>query len=401
MTASAASLERSFNEYEQPIRVQNAKVCCIVAGIFMPAGLVLDYLKYDYDTMIGFLPHRFICSLLLGLLWFALHYCPPHRTRLAWVLGHLVALFPLISISWMIYTTEGAASPYYAGLNLVNLGSAMLLRWSFSDSALIFALTLVAYLVATFLHGPIINMGLYYNNLYFLSVTGVFIVAGSWLYNNIRRSEFQLRYSLDENRAELEASNQKLRELDEAKNRFFANISHELRTPLTLMIAPLESIIHREDASRDPQERELLSTMHGNAMRLLKLINDLLDLVRLETGRAQVRTQRVSLGEFVPGLANAVSAVAQDKRINLQARVTPGLDVVMTDPEKLERICLNLLFNALKFTAAGGRVDICASDEDGWLIVEVRDTGMGIPADQLPHIFGRFWQADTSSQRKF
>ncbi len=401
MTATPTGIERSFNEYEQPIRVQNAKVCCIVAGIFMPAGLVLDLLKYDYETMIGFLPHRLICSLLLGVLWFALNYCPPHKTGLAWVLGHLVALFPLISISWMIYTTEGAASPYYAGLNLVNLGSAILLRWSFADSALIFALTLVAYLVATFLHGPIINEGLYYNNLYFLSVTGVFIVAGSWLNDNLRRSEFQLRYTLDENRAELEASNQKLRELDEAKSRFFANISHELRTPLTLMIAPLESLIHRQDPHRSEQDRELLGTMHGNAMRLLKLINDLLDLVRLETGRAHVRTQRVSLAEFVPGLANAVSAVAQDKRINLQSRVTPGLDMVMTDPEKLERICLNLLFNALKFTASGGRVDLCASEEDGALLIEVRDTGMGIPADQMAHIFSRFWQADTSSQRKF
>jgi signal transduction histidine kinase len=73
----------------------------------------------------------------------------------------------------------------------------------------------------------------------------------------------------------------------------------------------------------------------------------------------------------------------------------------MADPEKLERICLNLLFNALKFTAAGGRVDFNAEQDEGWLVIEVRDSGMGIPADQLPHIFNRFWQADTSSQRKF
>lgn len=401
MSAAAPSIERSFYEYEHPLRVQNAKVCCIVAGVFMPAGLVLDYYVYGRDIMLSFLPVRLICSGLLGLLWLALHYCPPQRTRVAWVLGHLVALFPLISIAWMIYTTEGAASPYYAGLNLVNLGSAILLRWTFADSALIFSLTLAGYLAATFLHGPIVNEGLYFNNLYFLFVTGVFIVAGSWLYNNIRRSEFQLRYSLDENRLELEESNKKLRELDEAKSRFFANISHELRTPLTLMIAPLETLIHR-DMRRDEGEQELLNTMHGNAMRLLKLINDLLDLVRLETGRAQVRLQRVSLGEFVPGLANAVHAVAQDKRIKLQSHVAPGLDVVMTDPEKMERICLNLLFNALKFTAAGGRVELNASEQDGqWLVIEVRDTGMGIPAEQLPHIFSRFWQADTSSQRKF
>lgn len=401
MTVPADNLEHSFNEYEQPIRVQNAKVCCIVAGVFMPAGLVLDYYVYGTEIMLGFLPYRLICSALLGLLWLALHCCPSDKPRVAWVLGHLVALFPLISIAWMIYTTEGAASPYYAGLNLVNLGSAILLRWTFSDSALIFSLTLVTYLLATLLHGPITAWNLYFNNLYFLFVTGVFIVAGSWLYNNIRRSEFQLRYRLDENRAELEASNQKLRQLDEAKSRFFANISHELRTPLTLLIAPLEAVIHRADSTRSQDERDLLATMHGNAMRLLKLINDLLDLVRLETGRSQVRLQRVSLGEFMPGLANAVSSVANDKRINLQARVSSGLDMVMTDPEKLERICLNLLFNALKFTAAGGRVDLCASEEDEWLVIEVRDNGMGIPADQMVHIFARFWQADTSSQRKF
>jgi signal transduction histidine kinase len=141
--------------------------------------------------------------------------------------------------------------------------------------------------------------------------------------------------------------------------------------------------------------------MHGNSMRLLKLINDLLDLVRLEAGRSQVRIKKVRLEEFMHGLANAVSAVAKDKRIQLQARVDPAIGFVLTDSEKLERICLNLLFNALKFTAAGGNVDLNASQENGWLVIEVRDTGMGIPADQLPHIFSRFWQADTSSQRKF
>ena len=400
-TAAANDLDRAFDQYEQPIRVQNAKICCIVAGIFMPAGLVLDYYVYGREIMLSFLPYRILCSVLLGVLWVALHYCPIGRCRCYRILGHLVALLPLLCISWMIYTTEGAASPYYAGLNLVNLGSAILLRWTFGDSALIFALTLAAYVIATTLHGPVINQGLYFNNIYFLIVTGVFIVAGSWQYNNIRRSEFQLRFHLDENRAELEASNHKLRELDEAKSRFFANISHELRTPLTLMIAPLESMLHSSSSAHTPEERDLLGTMHGNAMRLLKLINDLLELVRLELGHGEVCNQRVVIGDFVRGIANAVGAVAKDKKINLQTHVAPDVGTLMTDSEKLERITLNLLFNALKFTAAGGRVDFNARVEGANLIVEVKDTGMGIPPDQLPHIFGRFWQADTSSQRKF
>ena len=393
------SLESSFDAYERPIRIRNYKLGALLAGIFMPAGASLDYFMYGWNQALTFFPARIISALLLALVWLALHYMP--GTRYYRYLGLSVALIPLLAISWMIYSRDGAISPYYAGLNLVMLGSALLLRWTLGDSILIFVLNLTAYLAAAMLHGPFSLHGLFFNNVYFLFVTGVFIIAGSWYYNAIRQSEFKLRYHLDRNRAELEASNQKLRELDEAKSRFFANISHELRTPLTLLIAPLESLISRTESSRPQEERDLMSTMHGNSMRLLKLINDLLDLVRLESGRAKVHAQRVNVKDFINGLATAVSAVAQDKRIQLNAHVDSDLGIVLADPEKLERICLNLLFNALKFTAANGRVTFSATKEDGRMVIEVRDTGMGIPADQLPHIFNRFWQADTSSQRKF
>ncbi len=392
-------LECSFKENERPIRVQNAKICCIVAGFFMPAGLVLDWCVYGQETMAKFLPYRLLCSLMLAILWACLNYRP--RTKYYRILGHLVAFLPLLCISWMIYAIDGATSTYYAGLNLVNLGSAILLRWSLSDSLIIFVLTLLAYLIATILHGPITNTGLYYNNLYFLTVTGVFIVAGAYLYDNLRRSEFQLRYSLDQNRAELEESNHKLRELDEAKSRFFANVSHELRTPLTLLIAPIEALLKDSDNLASTDKQELLTTMHGNSMRLLKLINNLLDLVRLEAGGSKVNEDSISIEEFIHGLATSVSSVATGKFIKLQSIVEPTLGRIITDSEKLERICLNLIFNALKFTAASGRVEIKAYQQGEWLTIEVSDTGMGIPDEQLPNIFNRFWQADTSSQRKF
>ncbi|MCB1278007.1 ATP-binding protein [Prosthecobacter sp.] len=393
------SLESSFDTYERPIRIRNYKLGALLAGIFMPAGASLDYFMYDWKQAMEFFPARVFSAVLLALVWLVLHYLP--GTRYYRYLGLSVALIPLLAISWMIYSKEGAISPYYAGLNLVMLGSALLLRWTLEDSVLIFVLTVAAYLIAAVLHGPFSFQGLFFNNLYFLFVTGVFIVAGSWYYNTIRQSEFKLRYRLEENRAELESANQKLRELDETKSRFFANISHELRTPLTLMIAPLETLIHRSESTSTPEDRDLMTTMHGNGMRLLKLINDLLDLVRLESGRSQVRVQWVEMSEFIHGLSTAIGAVAEDKRVQLHAKVQSDVGTVLADPEKLERICLNLLFNAVKFTASGGRVDFTAAKEDGWLVVEVRDTGMGIPADQLPHIFNRFWQADTSSQRKF
>lgn len=395
----AGGLKGNFQAYEQDIRVRNYQLCGILAVVFMLAGSTLDWVVFQEEGVKRFFPARVLSAIVSILVWLALNTA--WGKRLHRLLGLLMAMPLIVGIAWMIYAKGGAESPYYAGLNLVMLGAAILMRWTLEDSILVVVLTMASYLLACYYHGPIANRSIFFNNLYFLFVTGVFTTAGTWFYNTIRFSEFKLRHDLDLNRAELEASNQKLRELDEAKSRFFANISHELRTPLTLLIAPLESLIQRVTSTRSPEERELMDTMHGNAMRLLKLINDLLDLVRLESGRAQIRARRVDMGDFINGMATAVGAVAKDKRIHLQTHVDEGIGTVMADPEKLERICFNLLFNALKFTAANGTVNFSALKDDTWLVVEVRDSGMGIPPDQLPHIFNRFWQADTSSQRKF
>ena len=136
-------------------------------------------------------------------------------------------------------------------------------------------------------------------------------------------------------------------------------------------------------------------------MRLLKLINDLLDLVRLESGRIEVKRDPLEMAGFLKGLGSAVRQVAQDRRIQLQIETNPALGTVLADSDKLEKILLNLLFNALKFTPAGGRVELRADLEGGEYVLRVIDTGMGISEKHLPHVFDRFWQADDSSQRKY
>jgi len=266
---------------------------------------------------------------------------------------------------------------------------------------LVFLLSLVTYVTACLLKGAIDSNGIFFNNLYFLFVTGVFIITGSWFYNRIRFREFALRYELDRNKQMLEESNQKLKELDQIKSRFFANISHELRTPLTLLLAPLEALLHQKGRVTDPETRTLLGTMHSNGMRLLKLINDLLDLVRLESGRLEVKYESLEVADFVKGLASAARQVADDKRIKLETVVDPALGTVLADRDKLEKILLNLMFNALKFTPAGGRVELRAQKQDEALVLTVTDTGMGISEKNLPHIFDRFWQADGSARRKY
>src|SRR2546430_15338604 len=113
---------------------------------------------------------------------------------------------------------------------------------------------------------------------------------------------------------------------------------------------------HHHGRVTDPETRGLLTTMHSNGMRLLKLINDLLDLVRLESGRMEVKREPLELSDFLKGLASAARQVADDKRIRLETWVAPELVAGLADRDKLEKILLNLLFNALKFTPAGGQI---------------------------------------------
>jgi signal transduction histidine kinase len=396
------AIEQAFLRHEQDVRIQNYRISCILALIFMPAGVILDYVVYPKLTLY-FLTLRLACSALLLFIWWFVK--TPPGIRHYQFLGLLLPALPCFFISWMIYQTSGCNSPYYAGLNLVLLGAALLLRWNFKESLIVFGEVLGMYVAVCILHhlfrDPIgkTDLAIFFNNLYFLFVTGVFVVIGSLFYDRLRFREFSLRFQLDTNRAALQESNQKLKELDEAKSRFFANISHELRTPLTLLISPLETLLHQY--KWDDQTRMLLTTMQSNGMRLLKLINDLLDLVRLESGTIVIKPEPLNVPDFIKGEASSIRSVAEDKRIRLETFVDPALGTVMADRDKLEKVVLNLVFNALKFTPAGGRVELRAEKQGEEFVIIVSDTGMGLSAANLANVFSRFWQADDTSRRKY
>ena len=396
------AIQQAFLRHEQDVRILNYRVSCILALIFMPAGAVLDYVVYPKLTPF-FFALRLACSALLLFIWWFVK--TPAGIRHYRFLGLLLPALPCFFISWMIYETSGSNSPYYAGLNLILLGAGLLLRWNFKESLIVYCEVLGMYVAACILHHflreriSVSDLRSLFNNLYFMIVTGVFVVIGSFFYDRLRFREFSLRYQLDTNRAALELSNKKLKELDEAKSRFFANISHELRTPLTLLISPLETLLHQY--KWDDQTKMLLTTMQSNGMRLLKLINDLLDLVRLESGTIVIKPEPLNVMEFIKGEASSARSVAEDKRIRLETFVDPALGTVMADRDKLEKIVLNLVFNALKFTPAGGRVELRAEKQAEELVIIVSDTGMGISAANLANVFSRFWQADDTSRRKY
>ena len=399
-------IRESFVDYDRRVIINNVKVGCVIGAVLMPVGLVLDYCVYGVDqpqVVWQFLGLRLLCSLLIGGLW-AIVMTPlgqEHPRKL----GVTLAMLPTFFIALMIYLKEGPVSSYYAGMNLVLLVIGFVLYWTFIESLVAVSLVILMYVGACLLHPGGLSAHdarrMFENNLYFLVLTGIIVMTGSYFHSKYRFREFSLRYELDRNRKALEESNQKLMELDQIKSRFFANISHELRTPLTLLLAPLESLLQRFNRSLDEETRNMLVTMHSNGMRLLKLINDLLDLVRLESGRMEVKREPLEVAEFVKGLASSARQVANDKRLRLEIFVDPLLGTVLVDRDKMEKVVLNLLFNALKFTPSGGRVELRAEKRGDKLVLVVADTGMGISGKNLPHVFDRFWQADGSSKRKY
>jgi signal transduction histidine kinase len=389
---------KAFEDYDLALRLRNLKIGCILVAVLMPAGTALDANVYPQEVG-HFLKLRFLCSvsvlLVLGLLYTGL------GRRFCKALGLLVPLLPIFFISWMIYATQGSQSPYYAGITLVLVGVAVIIPWTGRESLLVMAFSILTYAGACYLNGSLRMSGILYNNFYFLILIGVNVVIGSYFNNRLRIRDFLRRLELDENRRTLEEANRKLIELDELKMSFFANINHELRTPLTLLIAPLEALQREKAHLFDEETRETLRTMQNNAMRLLKLINDLLDLVKLESSKMEVRKESVELLDFLKGLALSVQGAAKDKKVHLTCRTGEGLGTVLADRDKIEKILLNLLFNSVKFTPPGGRIELSAEAGDGALVLRVADTGMGISPEQLPHIFDRFWQADVSAQRKY
>lgn len=184
-----------------------------------------------------------------------------------------------------------------------------------------------------------------------------------------------------------------------AKSDFLANVSHELRTPLTLILAPLEQLF----ACTPPNSagHPALERVRRNALLLLNRVNDILDFAKAEAGKFELREELVDLRELLPPLAEDTAQLAEQKGCSLVWRIADGLDQVCLDRGHLEKVLLNLLSNALKFTPTGGSIRLSASPlADDSFQIEVSDTGVGIAAEQLPLLFQRFQQLDNSATRR-
>jgi len=185
-----------------------------------------------------------------------------------------------------------------------------------------------------------------------------------------------------------------LAELDRAKTLFFTNISHEFRTPLTLMLGPVEDVLAKPEDEVLPENRALLTVAHHNGLRLLKLVNTLLDFSRLEAGPMQAVYERTDIAALTSQFRAAVERAGMRLSVNCPAVDAP----VYLDRDMWAKIVLNLLSNAFKFTFKG-EIDVRLCHVDGAVELTVRDTGVGIPAKEVPFVFERFHRVEGTRRR--
>jgi PAS domain S-box-containing protein len=189
-----------------------------------------------------------------------------------------------------------------------------------------------------------------------------------------------------------------LAELDRAKTTFFSNVSHEFRTPLTLMLGPLEEVLAHERL--EPEGHKQLVTVRRNGIRLLKLVNTLLDFSRIESGRVQASYQPADLAGFTTEIASAFDSAMKIVGLRFSVECQPIADPVYVDRDMWEKIVLNLLSNAYKFTFTG-EVALTLQPVDGAVELKVRDTGVGIPEEHLEHVFERFHRIESTQARTY
>jgi PAS domain S-box-containing protein len=224
-----------------------------------------------------------------------------------------------------------------------------------------------------------------------------------WFVANVQDITERKRLQQSQIRAiELEAENRRIEEANRLKNEFLANMSHELRTPLNSILGFAELLHDEQVGSIEPQQKEFLQEILKGGVHLLRLINDVLDLSKVEAGKMDFRPEPVDLPELTRSVVQSLSASAAERRLQLDVSVDPTLTEIVLDPGRFTQLLYNYLSNALKFTPEGGSVLVRIGTEGTTdFRLEVEDTGPGIAAQDVARLFVPFQQLDSSTAKRF
>ena len=378
---------------------------CYVAIVAVPSFCLVDYFLYPKQIEeIAFIRLMVTFSIIIILIA-AKNIIKLQKYSIQ--LGFLVIFICAFGISIMIHITEGYKSPYYAGLVLANLVLCTFLILPLKTTIILSSIIYAMYIIPILIIGDISDISIFVNNNIFLISMIIFAILGARSREELRFNEYKSRYEMQKANEDLEMltdelaeTNQKLLINDKLKTEFFTNVSHELRTPLTLILSPLTPLIEDREGIVPQRVKDTLSIMQNNGLRLLKQINNLLDFAKLEAGRMRLNFEEVDLIIFCKDIIAVVQHLAASRGLKLYFQYQMEDEIKVTiDLEQFEKVVINLLHNAIKFTGEGGRITLLLEDHENEVELVVEDNGVGIPGEMLEIIFDRFAQVDGSSTR--
>jgi signal transduction histidine kinase/DNA-binding response OmpR family regulator len=348
-------------------------------------GLIQSFSIFPFTGALSFMGFYAVSAIVLSLYQFVISYIPlkifmPWYSRFLLILTVLTAFVPYLIL---VFTRNS----YF----ISNTHNYILLAWIIAMIYGIIHLSLRKDETARIL---LISIGVlflgtlgYVISLLTLMPPSVWYMRsfqiGTVIFSGI------LFYNLFIKVRRIKIEKQEIAELDELKTRFFANISHEFRTPLTLMMGPLQQVI---DTIENPSQKKMLEMAQRNAQLQLQLVNQLLDLTRLDAGKMQLKSTEINIVPLLKAIIGAYESLAQQRNIEVQLEFPAEELNVYFDPDHLEKIMYNILSNAFKFTGEGGNVRIELKSDSSQFELSVTDSGIGIPEDRLPFVFDRFFQ---------
>ena len=350
----------------------------------LPIGIALYLCFSGLDWLVA--PELFKKFLLLRLvaIIFPVAMIPLSKTGFAKervrVLTLITFLIGATSMIAMCVFLGGFASNYFVGLILMMFFVGLFLPWGLVNSFIFLVLTNFGYFgVCIYKNGGFENSEM---PIAFMLGSAVLTHLAASMMQKSRRRAFIMRL-------QLEQANSDLQELDRAKSKFFSNINHELRTPLMLILGPLELMMRGDKVN----QQRMFKSMSANARRLLRQVNSILTLSKLDADKLQCRRELCSLSSIIDELVIGAQPFAEQRNISLEHEGIKELPPLPLDPEHIETVFANFISNALKFSPNDTTITISGELERNHVRVTVKDEGRGISAEQLPYVFERFHQA--------